>query len=311
MGKKIKTHSRYNTGRKILIFWTLFIGLGAVLGASCMLIEPDGSILQMDGMLPHFQVLPFSDILFSDYVFSGFALLAVNGITNLTAAFLLFRRRKSGVVLATLFGVTLMLWICIQFVIFPMNFMSTAYFIFGLAQAVTGWATLIFYKQEQFSFDEKAYGNVGNNHDELVVYFSRMGYTKKVAYEVAQRSGAEIYEIRCKELIQGTKGFWWCGRYAMHRWQMPIETPDIDLSSYKKVVICSPIWVFELAAPVYSFCKQATGKIQRADYIVVHHMNRSFVEVAKGMDSVLGLKHDSFFSIRCRKGKYKQLEVKQ
>ena len=77
-------------------------------------------------------------------IFSGFALLIVNGLSNLTAAALLFARRKTGAVLGGIFGVTLMLWICIQFYIFPPNFMSTIYFFFGLAQAATGWAAVVF-----------------------------------------------------------------------------------------------------------------------------------------------------------------------
>lgn len=55
---------RYNTARKILIFWTLFIGIGAV----GMLSDPTGKAMGMDKMLPYFQVLPFSDILFQDYI---------------------------------------------------------------------------------------------------------------------------------------------------------------------------------------------------------------------------------------------------
>ena len=47
--------SRYQTARKWLIFWTLFIGIGAVAGAACMLIEPSGSIMGMDAMLPYFR----------------------------------------------------------------------------------------------------------------------------------------------------------------------------------------------------------------------------------------------------------------
>lgn len=65
------THSRYAAARKWLLFWTLFVGVGAVGGV---------------------------------------------------------------------FGVTLMLWICIQFYMFPLNFMSTAFFVIGLAQAATGYA---------------------------------------------------------------------------------------------------------------------------------------------------------------------------
>ena len=65
--------SRYNTARKLLIFWTLFIGIGAIAGGVGMLCDPTGKAMRMDAMLPFFQKLPFADILFNDLMFSGFA----------------------------------------------------------------------------------------------------------------------------------------------------------------------------------------------------------------------------------------------
>ncbi len=144
--EKIKTRS--GTARKILIFWTLFIGIGAVVGGLSMIIDPSGKFLHMDGMLPYFKILPFSDVLFQNYLFSGIALLIVNGITNLTAAILLFKKKKIGVILGAFFGITLMLWICIQFYMFPFNFLSTIYFVFGLLQTATGYAALVLYRKE-------------------------------------------------------------------------------------------------------------------------------------------------------------------
>ena len=70
-----------------------------------MLLDPSGRALGMDAMLPYFQVLPFADVLFRD----------------LTAAGLLLAEKRAGVTLGGLFGVTLMLWICIQFYMFPPN----------------------------------------------------------------------------------------------------------------------------------------------------------------------------------------------
>ena len=140
---------RYNTARKWIVFWTLFIGIGAVAGGLSMILDPSGKTLHMDGMLPYFRVLPFADVLFRDFLFSGFALLIVNGLTNLTAAVLLLRKQKSGVILGGIFGVTLMLWICIQFYMFPLNLMSTAYFVFGLCQAITGCAAWTRLRREQ------------------------------------------------------------------------------------------------------------------------------------------------------------------
>ena len=103
------SHSRFQTARKLLIFWTFFIGLGAVAGAATMLIDPSGRALGMDAMLPYFQVLPFAEVLFQNFIFSGWALLIVNGLSNLTTACLLLAKKKAGVVLGGIFGVTLML----------------------------------------------------------------------------------------------------------------------------------------------------------------------------------------------------------
>lgn len=301
----MKKHSRFKTARNFLVFWTLFIGIGAVAGASAMLIDPTGKLMGMDAMLPYFKVLPFADVLFRDYFFSGIALLIVNGITNLTAAVLLFAKKKLGVILGGIFGVTLMLWICIQFYMFPPNFMSTAYFIFGLLQAVTGYAARVFGKQEEFVVHISDYPNIGTNPKRLVVFFSRMGYVRKKAYEEANRTGADVYEIKAAERTEGTPGFWWCGRFGMHRWEMPIEPIGIELSDYEHITICSPIWVFSLAAPVRAFCRAASGKIKEADYILVHHQKSAYKNAADEMDVTLGIKHTQLNSIQCRKGVYK------
>ena len=296
--------SRYKNARYALIFWTLFIGLGAVAGATGMLVDPSGKAMGMDAMLPYFQKLPFADVLFKDLFFSGIALLIVNGLTNLTAAVLLILKKKSGVILGGIFGITLMLWICIQFYMFPLNFMSTIYFIFGLCQAITGYMAFVFMKQEEFSVNVNDYGNVGTNTERLVVYFSRMGYVKKQAYEEANRTGAEIYEIKSTERTEGTLGFWWCGRFGMHKWGMPIKPIAVDLTKYKHVTICSPIWVFNLSAPVREFCKQAKGKIKEVDYILVHHTNGRYENAAKEADTLLGLTHTNLKSVRSRVGKF-------
>lgn len=297
-------HTRSQIAGRWLLFWTLFIGIGAVAGASGMLLDPSGKAMGMDALLPYFQVLPLAEYLYQDYIFPGIALLIVNGLTNLTAAVLLLRKRKSGVVLGGVFGITLMLWICIQFVIFPPNFMSTIYFVFGFCQAVTGYMTWVFGKQEAFCVDSSDYPNIGTNRTRLVVFFSRLGYVKKQAYEAANRTGALLYEIKAAERTEGTAGFWWCGRFAMHRWAMPIEPIALDLTTYDHVTICTPIWVFSLASPVRAFCRQAVGKIREADYILVHHTKGKYESVAAEMDRLLGVTHKSSINVRSRTGAF-------
>lgn len=295
--------SRYRAARRLLLFWTLFVGIGAVGGAACMLLEPSGSLMQMQPLLPYLQRLPFGDVLFCDFVFSGWALLTVNGLTNLTAAALLLANRKAGALCGGIFGVTLMLWIGIQFYALPANFMSTAFFIIGAAQAATGYAAWVFWQQEHFTVDAADYPSIGSDPRRLVVYFSRMGYTKKTAMELADRTGADLYEIRSTERTEGTLGFWWCGRYGMHGWDMPIEPITADLSAYDHVTVCTPIWVFRIAAPVRSFCRLAAGRIKEADYVLLHFNRCAYRSAAREMDSLLGLRRTALTSYCSRMGR--------
>ena len=297
-------HTRSQIARRWLTFWTLFIGIGAVAGAATMLYDPTGKAMGMDALLPYFQVLPLAKYLYQDYTFPGIALLMVNGLTNLTAAALLLRNKKSGVILGGVFGITLMLWICIQFAIFPRNFMSTSFFVFGFCQAITGYMAWVFGKQEAFRVAVSDYPNIGTNRRELVVYFSRMGYVKKLALAAANRSGGAAYEIKATERTEGTLGFWWCGRFAMHRWAMPIQPLNLDLTAYDHVTICTPIWAFSLASPVREFCKQSAGKIKSVDYVLVHHTKGQYTSVAREMDWLLGIAHGACINVCCRKGDY-------
>lgn len=299
---------RYKRTKKILLFWCLFIGIGALLGGITMLIDPTGKLMKMDEMLPYFQVLPFSNILFQNFIFSGISLLIVNGFSNLTASYLLIKNKKSGIILGTIFGFTLMLWITIQFIIFPMNVLSTSYFIFGLMQLIIGYITYVFYTQEQFEFNINNYPNINKNNKVLVVYFSRMGYTKKIAYDEANKIGAEIIELKAKEKTENTLGFWWCGRFGMHKWRMKIEDIGIKLDRYDRVIIVSPIWVFNICAPIREFCYKYAKDINNVEYIFTHFTKASFKNVADETDKIIGKKRKKFTSICVRFGKIKNIK---
>ena len=129
-----------------------------------------------------------------------------------------------------------------------------------------------------------------------------MGYMKRQAYEAANRTGAQVYEIKAAERTEGTAGFWWCGRFAMHRWPMPIQPLTLDLTAYDHVTICT------LASPVREFCRLAAGKIKAADYVLVHHTAGRYASVAAEMDGLLGIRHTSSVSVRCRTGAFEICE---
>lgn len=300
---------RYNKSKKILIFICLFVGVGALIGSTGMLMDPTGKLIKMNEMLPYFKVLPFSNILFTNYIFSGISLLIVNGLTNLTAAYYLINNKKIGIILGTIFGITLMLWITIQFIIFPTNIMSTTFFIIGLLQTIIGYMTYVFYTQENFKINENNYKNIGKNKETLVVYFSRMGYTKQIALETANEQKADILELKTTEKTENTKGFWWCGRYGMHKWNMKLKPINKNLKEYKKIIIVSPIWVFSICSPIRTFCTEYKNDIKNPEYIFTHFMKSNFKNVANELDKILNKKRTKLTSICIRMGKIKYQKI--
>lgn len=265
---------RFKVFRVLLLIMTIFVGVGAFVGGICMLIKPDGSLVFLDTLLPYFQVLPFADVLFKDYVFSGIMLIIVNGITNAVATVLVFKNKRIGYVLGTVFGLTLMLWITIQFIIFPFFAIDLVYFIFGFLQLVFGYVALVSFNQVYFKFNEEDYKEIDKKSKTLVVYFSRKKFTKRIAYVTANSLKADILEIKTKEKTEGDLGFWWCGRFAMHRWGMELIPTEIDLTKYEKVVIVTPIWVFRMCSPVRQFIIENKEVLKDKDVsIVFNHFN--------------------------------------
>lgn len=228
----------------ILIFWTIFIGIAALFGSTMMFIDIDGDKTMMGDLLPGMQVLPFANHLFKNLIFPGIALLIVNGIPNIVSAILLIKNKKQGIFLGSFQGLILMLWIIIQFIIYSFNLISSIYFIFGLCQLITGYICYVRYMQSEFTFNENDYPNISKNSKTIVIYFSRSGYTKKLVYEIANKTSQDIYEIKTTEKIKGNLGFWWCGRFGMHKWKMNLEEIKLDLTKYEEITICTPVWVF-------------------------------------------------------------------
>ncbi len=139
----------------------------------------------------------------------------------------------------------------------------------------------------------------------LVVYFSRKGYTARLAREKAEELGADLMEIRTTERTQGILGFWWCGRFGMHRWGMPIEAPKKSAEDYDKVIFCSPIWVFTFCAPIRRYAESVSGKVKAAEYIFVHFsLPMRYEKAAKKLDGILNTHAESYKSVCCMWGRF-------
>ena len=128
------------TLQKIL---TLFIGIGAVAGAVMMWIDPSGVSWGGEPLLVMLRdKMPWPGVFFRDFIPSGFALLFVNGITQLAAAYLLFKKHRFAPYAVLACGIILMLWIAFEWWIWGFNAVCNIYFALGLVEVVAAIISL-------------------------------------------------------------------------------------------------------------------------------------------------------------------------
>lgn len=122
---------------KLQKFLTLFIGIGAVGGAVMMWIDPTGVSWGGEPLLEMLRAkMPWPDVFFKNFVPSGFALLILNGITQIGTAVLLFKKHRFAQWAVLACGIILMLWIVVEWWAWGFNAISNLYFVLGLVEAV-------------------------------------------------------------------------------------------------------------------------------------------------------------------------------
>ena len=122
---------------RFLKILTLFIAVGAVGGAVMMWMDPSGVSWGGEPMLDILRAkMPWPDIFFKNFIPSGFALLAVNGLPQLLAALMLFKKHRWAYWACLACGIILMLWIVLEWYVWGFVALSNVYFVLGLVETV-------------------------------------------------------------------------------------------------------------------------------------------------------------------------------
>jgi len=102
--------------------------------------------------------------------------------------------------------------------------------------------------------------------DALVVYYSRTGWTKKVAKEIAHRLAAETEEIADTAQRGGITGWLRSGREAVRKATTTLEPPKRDPDVYDLVVIGTPVWAKTVSTPVRTYLQQHADRLAKVAF---------------------------------------------
>ncbi len=87
----------------------------------------------------------------------------------------------------------------------------------------------------------------------LVVYFSRSGYTRRVAEHIARVAGADCEPIRERRSRRGFLGYWRSAREGLRGIAVDVEPGSANPRDYHLVVLGSPVWAGRVSSPVRAY----------------------------------------------------------
>jgi len=100
----------------------------------------------------------------------------------------------------------------------------------------------------------------------LVVYFSRTGYTRRIAEEIARSLACDICPIEEGKPRHGLLGYLRSGYEAVKRKQPTIAPLARDPGQYDLVIIGTPVWGWNLSSPVRAFAQRYRGRLPRVAF---------------------------------------------
>ena len=102
----------------------------------------------------------------------------------------------------------------------------------------------------------------------LVVYYSRSNITKRLAENIASKTGADIEEIVPKVNYQGKLGYARGGKHALSEKIIEIEETKFNPEDYDVVYIGAPVWAGKIANPTLSYIKRNEGKLNNVKFFM-------------------------------------------
>ena len=113
----------------------------------------------------------------------------------------------------------------------------------------------------------------------LVVYYSRTGYTKRVAHSLARRLNADLDEIGTDPRF-GARGYLRCALESLLKLQTTIHTPQHDPAAYGLVLLGGPVWVWGLSSPLRSYLMLGWSHDVPTSGAAGLYVSRGFIQIA-------------------------------
>ncbi len=109
----------------------------------------------------------------------------------------------------------------------------------------------------------------------LVVFYSRTGNTRKIAESIESCLGCDIEEIIDTKNRSGIFGYMMAGRDSFLKKSSTIKELQKDASSYDLVIIGSPVWAWNVPAPLRTYLSREKNNFKKVAFFCTMDGNDS------------------------------------
>lgn len=138
----------------------------------------------------------------------------------------------------------------------------------------------------------------------ICIYYSRTGNTERVAKYIKEKLNCELLCISDGIDRSGTKGYLHAGYDSIKENLPKLQSFGMQkkIEDYRNVIICSPIWAFDVCPVIKSFLKSYGKKIKGKTYFVITHDSKSkYIKKLNKLDDYLLNKHEDHLSFTNKK----------
>ena len=128
----------------------------------------------------------------------------------------------------------------------------------------------------------------------LIVYFSLEGNTEYIAKDLAEKVSADMLKLVPKKAYatSGFSKFFWGGKSAVMAEKPELESYDVDLSSYDRIIFGFPVWASTFTPPIRTFVTDNMDALKGKKFAAFacqsgNGAEKAFIKLAKciGIDS--------------------------
>lgn len=103
-----------------------------------------------------------------------------------------------------------------------------------------------------------------------VVFYSMSGNTKSVAEIIAEKTGADLIEIKPEKQYpdKGFRKYLWGGKSAVMGDTPKLLPYDFNADKYDTIIFGYPVWASNFTPPIKTFIKENMEKIAGKDFAV-------------------------------------------